>query len=430
MRYLLIDILRKTQVLKGYKEFLCRSYTHESLKSLQDNKLCEMLMFLRRSNPYYQYKLQKVPTSQIRSNPRKIIKTLPITDKLFMIRNEKLILQPVPGRKFQAKKTGGSTGDPLHYYIDLAAVSQSWAYILWSWHKYASYSPGDPFLTVAGNSLGPLANRFKTSLYYILQNNYLIAGDSISPQIRVASHRIRKSRLLYGYPSSIAALLEAIPGSFSGHRLKAVFTTSEQLLPNVRRFIEEQLRIPVYDMYGANDGGAISCECNEHNGFHYNPLNCYIEEHKNEDGLVELLLTSLNSYNFPFVRYRVGDVAVLDDFGSCSCGSPFPMIRHLKGRTRDMIKLKNGRKVHGSKINKYILHYPEILRYRVIQSSDFKITVQVEVNDFNNWAKSSHKSCFEEDMGNILPGAHIKIDSLVKMPSGNDKFKIIVSHVH
>jgi phenylacetate-CoA ligase len=355
---------------------------------------------------------------------------LPVIDKSAITENSALLFNPLPGRKYQAKQTGGSTGDPLRYYIDLEAVSQHWAFILWCWHQYAGYLPGDPYLTVSGSSLGTLGARFRTKVYHTLQNNYLIKGDLISPDMRVDSNKIRQARFLYGYPSSIVSLIETRPDIFRGHRLKAVFTTSEQLLPKVRQFIETQLGISTYDMYGANDGGVISCECREHVGFHYDPLNCYIEEYRNEESLVELLLTSLNSYSFPFVRYRVGDVAVLDEFGSCSCGSPFPLILNLSGRTRDLVKLADGRKVHGVKLNKFIFSYPEIRRYRVIQLKDLSITVQVEIDKFDTWAVSDTKDRFENQIKNLLPGSDIVIEKLTTAHAGDNKFKVIESHAH
>lgn len=430
MRYRFIDILRGTRTLRRYWQLVHTAYSPESLKSLQDQRLSQLLLFLQSANPYYQELLAGVDPAQIRANPRSIVGALPVSDKALMSRNRKRLFHPAPGRRNQAKQTGGSTGEPLRYHIDLEAVSQHWAYIFRCWHWYAGYEPGDSYVTIAGSSLGSFGGRFKTGLYRLLQNNYLIQGDLISSHAAVSVGRIKKALLLYGYPSSISSLLETRPDIFRSHRLRAVFTTSEQLLPAVRQGIEAKLGVPVYDMYGANDGGANSCECPEHAGFHYDPLNCYMEEYHNEEGLVELLLTSLNSFSFPFVRYRVGDVAELDDFGSCTCGDPFPMIRHLSGRVRDMVRFEDGHRVHGSKLNKFIFAYPEVRRYRVIQSEDYSIRFQVEIDDFDAWTGSGRRRRFEQRIGDILPGVGITIEPMVYGADGNRKFKVIESHVH
>lgn len=106
------------------------------------------------------------------------------------------------------------------------------------------------------------------------------------------------------------------------------------------------------------------------------------------------------------------------------------MILKLSGRTRDIIRLENGRKVHGAKLNKFILAYPEIRRYRVIQSKDFSITVQVEIDDFDTWAVSNTKDRFENQIKNLLPGSGIVIEKLSTVASSDKKFKVIESHAH
>lgn len=51
----------------------------------------------------------------------------------------------------------------------------------------------------------------------------------------------------------------------------------------------------------------------------------------------EILLTNLSSLNFPFIRYRVGDIGSVDNT-ACTCGLNWPRITNLRGRTRDLIK--------------------------------------------------------------------------------------------
>ncbi|MGB8718472.1 MAG: hypothetical protein WCD46_04130, partial [Desulfobacterales bacterium] len=45
----------------------------------------------------------------------------------------------------------------------------------------------------------------------------------------------------------------------------------------------------------------------------------------------EIVVTHLATKDFPFIRYRTGDVAVLDD-ARCACGRGLPMLREIQGR--------------------------------------------------------------------------------------------------
>ena len=189
------------------------------------------------------------------------------------------------------------------------------------------------------------------------------------------------------------------------------------------------MNVPVYDLYGANDGGLISCECVEHCGYHYDPLNCYVEEYTNEYGQIELLLTSLNSLSLPFIRYRVGDVATLGGFGSCPCGNPFPMIHELQGRTRDIIKLKNGLAIHGSIFNKLLYPFQHVRRYRIIQADNYKVSVRLEIEDFETWNASEWKNALEKKLCELLLDTPFSIEELEPSSSKDMKFKLIESYV-
>lgn len=429
MRYRLIDLLRGTRIISRYNHFKKTRYTVESLRRLQRRKLCELLLSIRRSNPYFTLFLKDWRESDIQADPERVLKSLPMMDKSLIAANRDTLFHPLPGRRYMAKHTGGSTGEPFHYHVDLSAISEFSAFHLWSWHRFANYRPGDPFLAVAGGSFEAAGHPFKIAVYRFLQNNYQISGDIISERMQVDRKKIRKAILLFGYPSSILALLETNPTLLEGHRLRAVFTTSEQLLPHVRTFIESRLGVPVFDSYGALDGGIISYECTEHKGLHYDPLNCYVETWQNETGQSELLLTGLNSLCLPMVRYRVGDAAILGDFGSCSCGDPFPMIQNLLGRTRDLIRLKNGRAIHGSKFNKVMYGFPAVRRYRIIQEEDYRVGVQVDVADFETWARSPQKKFLETQIGNILVDTDFEINAMIAAHTGNAKFKVVESRV-
>lgn len=52
----------------------------------------------------------------------------------------------------------------------------------------------------------------------------------------------------------------------------------------------------------------------------------------------EVVITSLNNYEMPLIRYSIGDLAVqLDDSAPCSCGQGLPKIGTIQGRTQATI---------------------------------------------------------------------------------------------
>lgn len=429
IRFRTIDRLRGTQVVSCYQQLLELNQSVDTLRALQQRRLTDILLSLKNINPLYGELLEAQSEDLIRGDPYAVLNTLPPIDKAFLTENKQRLFSPAPDMAWQHKKTGGSTGEPFRYTIDLASVSEAWGFTLYCWGKYAGYTPGDPYVTIAGSSLGGSGRQFKMNVYHALQNNYLIPGERVAADMQINRARLGKARLIFCYPSVLLALLDLHSDFFRGHQLKAVFTTSEQLLPSVRESIERRMGVPVFDMYGANDGGIISCECEKHEGFHYDPINCFVEEHRTGDGQSELLLTSLNSVSTPFVRYRVGDMASIGDFGSCTCGSPFPMIRDLSGRTRDMIRLPSGQTVHGVLFNRAMYNYPEIRRYRIVQHRNYSISVQVETESFDAWVAGAQPKRLQKEMTSFLPGVDIHFEQMLPLNPSAGKFKLIESHV-
>lgn len=430
MRYAgikLIDWIRQTQVRQKYQELHRLADRPEQMTELQHTNLIALIKHLKSKNSYYQPLLKMFSNDEISDNPITILKNLPITDKQLINLNYKKIYTPDPNRPAQKKKTGGSTGTPFYYYVDNEHISWFWAHIYFFWNRYGGFNPGDPFVTIAGNSLRTTNRQFSELVYHFLQNNYFIKGDVIEPDMELSARRIQNAVILYGYPSSILNIIRLkpdIPGLFKN--LRAIFTTSEQLTPQHRKGIENAFGKPVFDMYGANDGGILTCECTEHQGYHINMLNCFVEIFKNEQGMEEILLTNLSSYSFPFVRYRLGDLGTISD-KPCECGLSWPKITNLKGRTRDLIHLPSGTAIHGSYFNNILYRYPSIDGYKIVQHKDYSLEVLIHITNDKDFIKISSE--ISHIITKTWPELKVRVNWLTQPNPTDAKFKLIESHV-
>lgn len=419
-----VDAVRGTDILQKYGILTKQTKGTDYLTS--KDQLINLLLVLKKSNQYYKPLLQQHSDKVIMDQPFQVLSTLPLMDKIAINNNKHLIYTTIKGRKVQQKKTGGSTGNPFYYFVDKEHLSWFWAHIYFFWNRYSGYQPGDPFVTIAGNSLRTTNRRISENLYHKAQNNYFITGDVIDQNLSIDFSKSNKSVLLYGYPSSIVNILKLKPElSKNLRKLKAVFTTSEQLLPHIRLQIEQALHVPVFDMYGANDGGILSCECEKHNGYHINAQNCYVESFENEHGLSELLLTNLVSYSFPFVRYRVGDIGTVTN-EPCSCGLSGPRIQELSGRTRDMILLPNGKNIHGSFFNQIFYKYPDVDGYKIFQKEDRSIIIYIHLDKTQNFDTIS--SQITQEIRNSLGDISLSAELMRELNPTNEKFKLIESH--
>ena len=115
---------------------------------------------------------------------------------------------------------------------------------------------------------------------------------------------------------------------------------SEQM----RNRIENWLGIRAYDIYGTSElSGPMFTECSEQQGIHIWSDLALTEIVDPETGEVlppgelgELVVTILQKEAFPVIRYRVGDITVMDE-SPCACGRTHPRIRRIQGRVDDML---------------------------------------------------------------------------------------------
>lgn len=123
---------------------------------------------------------------------------------------------------------------------------------------------------------------------------------------------------------------------------------SERWSAKMRERIESLLGIETFDIYGLTElyGPGVGIECAVHDGIHY-WSDYYVVEivdpvsgapmAPGEEG--EIVVTTLRKEGMPLIRYRTRDLSRLYT-EPCPCGSSYPRIAQLIGRTDDMVKVK------------------------------------------------------------------------------------------
>lgn len=148
---------------------------------------------------------------------------------------------------------------------------------------------------------------------------------------------------------------------------------SERWGDKMRNTISEKLGIELYDIYGLTEiyGPGIGINCDENSGMHYWDDYVYIEIIDPATGQVlpdgeegEIVITTLVKEGAPLIRYRTHDLSRIIP-GRCSCGSPYPRIDRIKGRTDDMMK------IHG--VNVFPAQIEEVLKSFDEISSEYQI---------------------------------------------------------
>ena len=163
---------------------------------------------------------------------------------------------------------------------------------------------------------------------------------------------------------------------------------SERWGQKMRDRISKELGIELYDIYGLTEiyGPGIGISCKYDNGIHYWDDYVYIEIIDPEtlqplpDGeWGEIVITTLVKEGAPLIRYRTHDISRIIP-GECPCGSKYPRLDVIGGRTDDMIKIK-GVNVFPKQIEEILQEFPELSsEYQIrISHLDGKDTMRIYV---------------------------------------------------
>jgi phenylacetate-CoA ligase len=93
----------------------------------------------------------------------------------------------------------------------------------------------------------------------------------------------------------------------------------------------------------------------------------------------EVVVTDLNNLCMPFIRYRIGDLAVaVDPDRPCACGRGLPRLGRIEGRVQSMILGADGHVVPGSLFPHLFKDYDFVIRqFQVLQDEPGAVRLKV-----------------------------------------------------
>lgn len=221
--------------------------------------------------------------------------------------------------------------------------------------------------------------------------------------------------------------------------LKKGIIGSERWGDKMRQRIKNVFNIELYDIYGLTEiyGPGIGINCPGGDGIHLWDDFIYCEILDPQTGLPvpdgemgEICLTTLVKEGAPLFRFRTHDLASFIP-GECPhCGSKFPRITSIMGRSDDMVKVK-GCIIFPSTIEEVIKDIPGTSsEYRAeIEHVDGKdqMTVFVEVENGVDRAEVAIALAYHfKERTNMTP--LVKVCGIGDLPRSEKKTKRIIDH--
>ena len=408
----------------------------EQLHELQVRRLRALLMSANEHVPYYRDLFKQLRFDPTRVDSLDVLRKLPfLTKRDIRANTERLKAKNAQG--LVRFNTGGSSGEPLIFFIGNERISHDVA-AKWRATRWWGVDIGDPEIVVWGSpiELGT-QDRIRQWRDKLLRTKLLPAFEMSSQNLDdfVAEIRGIRPRMLFGYPSALAHI--AAHAETNGIRMddlgiRVAFVTSEKLYDHQRNIIGRVFGCYVANGYGGRDAGFIAHECPK--GSMHLTAEDIIVEIVDEAGnslphgeAGEIITTHLATRDFPFIRYRTGDVGVLGD-RLCTCGRGLPLLKDIQGRTTDFVVAQDGTVMHGLALVYVVRDLPGVKEFKIVQESlDLTRILLVTDEVFQPECEQTIMAGFKRRLG---AGVDIEIEHVaVISKEASGKFRYIVSKV-
>jgi len=333
--------------------------------------------------------------------------------------------------------TGGSSGEPLIFFISNERISHDVA-AKWRATRWWGVDIGDREIVIWGSPIELGAQDYLRQFRdKLLRTRLFSAFEMSNQQVEKYITEIQaiRPRMLFGYPSSlahIATYAEQHRINMSGLGVKVAFVTSERLYDYQYSLIERVFSCNVANGYGGRDAGFIAHQCPD-GGMHITAEDLVVEildrngypVPKGTSG--EIVVTHLATRDFPFIRYRTGDIGVLDT-DSCRCGRGLPLLKEIQGRSTDFIVATNGTVLHGLALIYILRDIPIVREFRIIQESIYLIRILVVlVDDIPPSVVKEITNSFQARLGQDVEIILERVGSITAEKSG--KYRYVISKV-
>jgi phenylacetate-CoA ligase len=376
------DTLRELSNLKKIE-----TYSSEKLREYQLMKLKKLLTHAYENVGYYRETFEKSGFGPGEISALGDLEKIPLLTKDDIRGNPGEFVAGDRKRKLTRRATSGSTGEPLIFYMTPERIAGNKAAYLMLYEWWGLH-PGDREVVLWGSSGDCAAYNILKRVRDKLLNTRLLPSFNMNEKIMrdyLSFIRGTRPKDIFGYAHTIYLMAR-----FAKNRkivmddlgIGVIFTTAELLQDYQRDVITEVFGCPVSNCYGGRESGFIAFECRERT-MHLNP-NVIVEiisegkpAGRGEKG--EIVVTDLNAYGMPFIRYCTGDEGVLADKKRCACGRELRAIERVLGRNTDYLVNAKGEFIHPLALEYIFREMPGIDYFKIVQKKEDELVIDMAV---------------------------------------------------
>jgi phenylacetate-CoA ligase len=204
------------------------------------------------------------------------------------------------------------------------------------------------------------------------------------------------------------------------------------LPPDLRELAASLWNAEVADTYSCEEFGLLAFQCPGHPHYHVNAEHVLVELLR-DDGTPcapgetgRVIVTALNNFAMPLVRYEQGDYAVAG--GACPAGRGLPTLERIAGRSRNMLRTPDGRQVFPAISADMCLDIAPIRQFRLVQTALDAIELHYAMDrELGAFERSALAAALRERFGYPFRFGFVRVDRFEEGVGG--KFEDFVSRL-
>ncbi len=372
--------LHKWQIRRTAREHYLRLkeaewFSRDELETLQVEKLRRLLQHAYVHVRFYRSAMRAAGVSPSDITSLDDLRRLPLLSKEDVRKHLYFGLFADNHRKREMLRisTSGSSGEPFTTYADRYQLEVRFATTLRAM-EFTGWRFGDRQARLWHQTIGMTKQQVLRERIdaMFMRRLFIPAFEIDAANIEQVIAAVRRHRPVFvdGYAESLNFLARYVRnGGRPGFSPRAIMSSAQALSDDVRAVIEDGFQSKVYDKYGAREFSGIAYECG-HSTEHHVMDESYIVEllvdgrpaRPGEIG--EVVITDLNNFSVPLIRYRIGDLAVaVDNDQPCPCGRSHLRIGPIQGRTQAIVHCANGAWLPSAFFLHFFKDYEHLIRF-------------------------------------------------------------------
>ena len=401
-----------------YFEESVETLPRKALETLQIEKLCSMLEQIYGRNRFYTDKFNAAGIHPDSIQTLDDLKRLPLTSKSELVQAQSDALPFGSNTTFKESaysrfhQTSGTTGTPLR----VLDTPESWDWWGRCWgHVLAGAGLTENDRMFVPFSFGPFIGFWAAVEGSQKINALMIPGGGRDSLQRLHLMKELGATAMCCTPTYALRLAEVAQESsfdLSEIPLRTLIHAGEPgaNVPATKARIESVWNAKCYDHAGASEIGAHSFECEvQPNGTHVTESE-FIVEVLNPETLEpvpageqgELIITNLGRIGYPVIRYRSGDLVVLNQ-QKCTCGRSYARFEGgVLGRADDMVVVR-GINVFPSAVENLVRQCESVEEFRITVTTDREMgNLAIELELSKNANPESARKTVDQTIQNGL----------------------------